>query len=109
MTSVAIESAPELLIRSLGVVANFGCSSVLIFWVLPRLIVTFGCLVLKMPLSFSAYSVPRPPSKTTTLTLLSSATPNGLSADFAPEPDLVDVDMPPQPVSAPTTRVSSQQ
>src|SRR5581483_7612507 len=77
-------SAPELLIRSLGVLAIFGCSSVLIFWVELWLTVTLPCLALKIVTSFLAYSSPRPPLNTTTLTVLPSLTPNGLSADLVP-------------------------
>src|SRR5262249_13187829 len=58
---------------------------------------------------FSAYSVPRPPSKTTTFTVLLSLTPNGLSALLAPPP--VSVLVPPPPAQAarkPPTGVASR-
>ena len=59
-------SAPEFMIRSLGVVAILGCSSVLIFWVELMLTVTFGCLALKIAWSSLAQASPSPPLKMTT-------------------------------------------
>src|SRR4029079_11756262 len=102
--SSGIRSAPELLIRSAGVVLNRGCCSVLIFCVELRLTVTLPCFAAHRVLSNLGYSSPSPPLNTTTSTFEPSATPNGLSGDLAPVVVELSVGLPAQAGSTPDAR-----